>query len=32
MVTLMTGERFVAAINIFGAILLIAAVLVGIYR
>jgi hypothetical protein len=32
MVTLMTGERFVAAINILGAILLIAAVLVGIYR
>ena len=32
MVTLMTRERFVAAINILGAILLIAAVLVGIYR
>jgi hypothetical protein len=32
MVTLMVGERFVAAINILGAILLTAAILVGVYR
>ena len=32
MVTLVTGERFVAVINILGAILLTAAILVWIYR